>query len=429
MAETQVPSPPAPDIRCATYPVAGGPTAPHAAAGTHVDPRPVTDAPAQNPAEQQEPHVRDAAAQEPRTATSRTLEPLRQDAKSPGSAEQRMADRPLRDAETALPRRRRSRESRAESPLHLGGGSSPLALALGFAALCAIWGEFPVATKVGITNQPPMLVVGMRFTLAGLLLGAIIRARGGRVWLERGDIPIVTFISMTIVGIPATAFFLGAQYAQVSVLTLVWSVQPIFLSLLNIGNESEGQSPLTAAGMVAGFAGVTLVILGGSGVRMSGAALAAELAVAASALLYSLGFQQVRRSVATGDLLVLTAWQLFLAGVLNFVLSLIFEHRMPSQPTPETLSAFAFLVIFCSCVAYGLTNWLVRHMGTVRTGYNALLTPVITVLLAAPQLGEPITAKKLLGLALVVFGMLLVMPRTRRSRNQMAWMRADDTMT
>jgi drug/metabolite transporter (DMT)-like permease len=54
-------------------------------------------------------------------------------------------------------------------------------------------------------------------------------------------------------------------------------------------------------------------------------------------------------------------------------------------------------------------------MGTVRTGYNALLTPAITVLLAAPQLGEPITAKKLIGLVLVVAGLLLIMPRARRS--------------
>ncbi len=288
-------------------------------------------------------------------------------------------------------------------------------LALGFALLCAIWGEFPVATKVGITNQPPMLVAGLRFTLASLLMAAFLGARGTRFWLSRRDLPVVTFTSLTIIGIPAAVFFWGAQYAQVSVLNLVWSVQPLFLSLLNIGNESESQSRLTAVGMAAGFAGVTLVIVGGSGVQMTAMALVANLAVVASAFTYSLGFLQVRDRAATGDLFVLTAWQLLFAGLLNIGLSLVFEHRLPTGPAPDAVFAFAFLVVGCSCVAYWLTNWLVRHMGTVRTGYNALLTPAITVLLAAPQLGEPLTAKKLIGLVLVVAGLLLIMPRAHRS--------------
>jgi drug/metabolite transporter (DMT)-like permease len=295
------------------------------------------------------------------------------------------------------------------------GRPLPITVALAFVVLCLVWGEFPVAAKVGIEGQPPFLVAGARFTLAGLLLGLAARARGARLRLDRRQFRVVLFISLTIVGIPSAVFFWGAQYAQVSVLNLVWSVQPLILCLMNIGDASESQSLWTALGLLLGLAGVALVMAGGGMAGAGGWALAAELAVAASALVYSVGFQQIRRQATSGSVLVLTAWQLFLAGLFNLLLSLAAEHRPPVVPGWSGLSAFAFLVLGCGCLAYSLTNWLVRHLGTVRTGYNALVTPAITVLLAAPQLGEPITGPKILGLLLVIVGLALVMPRARPS--------------
>jgi drug/metabolite transporter (DMT)-like permease len=96
--------------------------------------------------------------------------------------------------------------------------------------------------------------------------------------------------------------------------------------------------------------------------------------------------------------------------------SLAAEHRFFAPPSAGNLTSFAFLVIGASCITFSLTNWLIRHLGTVRTGYNALITPALTVLLAAPQLGEPLTTLKLTGLALVLAGLVLVMPRGAWSR-------------
>ena len=41
-----------------------------------------------------------------------------------------------------------------------------LALAIAFAVLCGIWGEFPIAAKVG-TEASRLLVAAVRFLLAG----------------------------------------------------------------------------------------------------------------------------------------------------------------------------------------------------------------------------------------------------------------------
>jgi drug/metabolite transporter (DMT)-like permease len=291
---------------------------------------------------------------------------------------------------------------------------NPLVIALAFAVLCAIWGEFPIAAKVGTEGQPPFLVAGVRFILAGLLLGGVAAARGASLRLDTRYLGVLFLISTAMIGFPSAVFFIAVQHAQASVLTLTWSTAPLFISVLNIGNAREGQNLKTLCGLLAGFGGVALVIVGGGGLSFSGGALPGELAVAGSALVYAIGFQQVRAKTGSGDVLVLTSWQLMFAGVTILGLSLASEHRFFAAPSAGNLTSFAFLVIGASCITFSLTNWLIRHLGTVRTGYNSLITPALTVLLAVPQLGEPLSTLKLMGLALEVGGLVLVMPRERR---------------
>lgn len=297
--------------------------------------------------------------------------------------------------------------------LNVRVGPSAWSIAIGFAVLCIIWGEFPITAKIGTSGQPPFLVAGSRFVLAGLILGLAARLRGTSLRLDRGYLSALFLISMSMIGIPSAIFFWAVQHAQASVLTLVWCTAPLFICLINARNPGESQSWKTALGLLAGFGGVVQVVAAGSGLAMSGDALIAELAVAASALLYAVGFQQVRSRTREGDILVLTSWQLLFAGSAILLLSLLTEHRLPAAPSSANVASFVFLVLACSCITFSLTTWLIRHLGTVRTGYNELVTPAITVVVAAPQLGEPLTGHKVLGLVLMVVGLVLVMPRGR----------------
>ena len=53
-------------------------------------------------------------------------------------------------------------------------------LATALAIVYIVWGSSFVATKVMVTDEPPLVAAGFRFTLAGLLLTAFSRWRYGR---------------------------------------------------------------------------------------------------------------------------------------------------------------------------------------------------------------------------------------------------------
>src|SRR5690606_39711837 len=77
-----------------------------------------------------------------------------------------------------------------------GGGSvmtAPPRLAYAaWIAVCVIWGTTYLGIRVGLEALPPALMGGVRWTLAGLLLGVVTVARGERLpvralWPSRSE--------------------------------------------------------------------------------------------------------------------------------------------------------------------------------------------------------------------------------------------------
>ena len=92
-------------------------------------------------------------------------------------------------------------------------------MALGFAARCTIWGEFPNAAKLSIEGLPPMLVVCVRVLITGLILSTAAHLRGAGLRLDRGHLGVLFLIALSMIAIPSAAFFWAVQHAQASVLT------------------------------------------------------------------------------------------------------------------------------------------------------------------------------------------------------------------
>jgi drug/metabolite transporter (DMT)-like permease len=89
-------------------------------------------------------------------------------------------------------------------------------------------------------------------------------------------------------------------------------------------------------------------------------------------------------------------------------MSLIFERGHVINPTWITLGALFYLAIFCSCISFFLTFWLIRHIGAIRTAYGDFIIPGVTLILSFFILGEDLSPAKIGGLVLVILGVILV---------------------
>ncbi|WP_201369931.1 DMT family transporter [Ktedonobacter robiniae] len=290
---------------------------------------------------------------------------------------------------------------------------------LGFGAMVLVWGSFPVAAKIGTEHVPPLLFSAVRFLLAFLLLLLVARWRRESLWITRTQHLRIFLTSLFMVGIPAAIFFASIPYAPAGALTLMWATAPLFVSLFNFRGAGEARGWRLPVSLLIGIAGILLVLLGRvpflpnqgasiPGFAMSGPALIAELVVLVSAAVYGFGMLLAKRYSADVPVLVMTAWQVFYSGVVILLASLIFEHGGPFAPTWSTLEALLYLVVFCSCISFFLTFWLIRRIGAIRTAYSDFIIPGVTLLLSYWLLGEELSPAKLGGFLLVMLGCALV---------------------
>lgn len=290
---------------------------------------------------------------------------------------------------------------------------------LGFGAMVLVWGSFPVAAKIGTEHVPPLLFSAVRFLLAFVILFLIACWRRESLRITRTQHLRIFLTSLFMVGIPAAIFFASIPYAPAGALTLMWATAPLFVSLFNFRGAGEARGWRLSVSLLIGIAGILLVLVGripflpnqGAATlsfAMSGPALIAELMVLASAAVYGFGMLLAKRYSTEVPVLVMTAWQVFYSGVVILLASLVFEHGSSFSPSWTTLEALLYLVIFCSCISFFLTFWLIRRIGAIRTAYSDFIIPSVTLLLSYWLLGEELSPAKLGGFLLVMLGCALV---------------------
>src|SRR5215204_4124944 len=125
-------------------------------------------------------------------------------------------------------------------------------------------GTNPGAVKVAVSEVPPLPFVAMRFTLAGLLLLAVMLLLG----LDRpGRRDMVSMVGVGLVGVGANnmAFTLGVSMTTASETALIYAAVPIWGILLGLALGLERPTRWGVVGVALAFLGVGIVVYGGLG--------------------------------------------------------------------------------------------------------------------------------------------------------------------
>lgn len=297
--------------------------------------------------------------------------------------------------------------------------NASLLILFNYIAMVLIWGSFPVAAKIGVEHAPPLLLSGVRFSLAFAIMAPLAILQRNKLLIPRRQHVQIFLISLLMVAIPSSIFFISALYAPVGVLTIMWSVTPIFTALFTMREAGEVHGWKLIVSLALGLSGVLIVLLGhipflpgstgGSQLFSAGGpAVIAELAVLGSAVIYGFGIRMAKHSNPEVPVMVLTTWQLFYCGIFLLAMAFLFERGYVFHPTLTTFGALFYLAIFCSCISFFLMFWLIRRIGAIRTAYADFIIPGVTLLLSYFLLDESLTLTKIIGLALVILGVILV---------------------
>lgn len=262
-----------------------------------------------------------------------------------------------------------------------------------------LWGGVLTLAKPLVGQLPPILLMALSYTLAGLVLFPV----APRLKTRPRHLLV---ISLTAGTIQAAMLLSGLKLLPASMAMLILQLQIPFAAVLSWLVGRDKPSLRNWIGMVLVLVGIAIVIgrPGGDG------QLAGVLLVGFSGVFWASG--QVGIAVWSRDSgLAVYAGLLRYAAPQLWVTSLFFEGN-PLQ-TLHTISAESWIAIlvlaFLGCVLpYALWYRLLMRYRVDEVMPFSVLMPVVGVILSIVELGEPVTTGLIVGGGILTLGLAII---------------------
>jgi drug/metabolite transporter (DMT)-like permease len=291
------------------------------------------------------------------------------------------------------------------------GGSPNMRIAAGLAAIYLIWGSTYLVIVFAIQTLPPLVMAGMRVTIAGTVLYAWSRLRGA---------PRPALIQWRDAAIMGGCLLLGGnggvswaeQYVPSGLVALLIATTPMWIVLLD-WIRPGGMKPTRsiALGIGLGIVGVALLI-GPSRLADGSALHPAGVAVAImSALSWSIGSLYLRRAKLPPVPLQSNGMQMLMGAVLLFLAAGVtgeWGQLHVEAISARSLLAVGYLAALGSIVAFSIYLWLLRATRPALASTYAYVNPMIAMFLGWALIGEPLTWHTVLAAAIIIAAVVLI---------------------
>jgi drug/metabolite transporter (DMT)-like permease len=289
------------------------------------------------------------------------------------------------------------------------GKGDPVAY-LAFVIVCIIWGTTYFAITVALETVPVLLLAGLRWMFAGVVLSGLMVVTGRglprpALW---GPLLLLGFL-MNVVG---NGFVVYAQQYVASGLTAVLiATTPFWAALVErLLPDGERFSRRALTGLALGFAGIVILVWpemtnGGAGGR---AFIGGVIAIQLACVGWVLGTSYARRHELGDNPFRSTALQMVFSGTMLLTAATINGDWPHLSFTPRTIVAMLYLSIAGSLVAYSAYIYAIQHLPLSLVSLYTYINPMIAVTLGTLLLAEPLSTRIGISAALVLLGTWIV---------------------
>jgi drug/metabolite transporter (DMT)-like permease len=216
---------------------------------------------------------------------------------------------------------------------------------------------------------------------------------------------------------PFAIFPIGQQYVASGVAGIVNALTPVAVVIVShLWPGGERATPLKAAGVLAGFAGIVLLTLpamaSGEDSRLFG-----TLVLILAPVSFAIAMNWVRRLGGIHPT-VLVTWAFGFGAALLLPLVLALEG-VPRIATPGGWAAVAVIGPVLTGLTFAMAFAIMARAGATKTSTVTFIAPVSALVIAKLVLDEDLTALHFAGMAAIFAGLFLIDGRLfRRSARE-----------
>jgi drug/metabolite transporter (DMT)-like permease len=293
-------------------------------------------------------------------------------------------------------------------------------IAVALLIVYVVWGSTYLAIAVADRTLPPLLMLAVRFALAGGLLyawsawrGDVRRARPGRrEWVA------AAVVGGLLLFVDTGGIAWAEQRVASGQTALLVAAVPLFAALLDRTFFGIRLSLGALAGIATGLLGVALLVGQSAHVDPVGAAVIIGVAFA-----WAAGSAYARVAPLPAAPFLSAAMQMLCAAAFLAVAGVAMGELgrvHPAAITAGSVAAFGFLVVFGSIVAFTAYGWLLRSgASSVLVSTYAYVNPAVAVLLGWLFVGETVAGRELAAGAVILASVgVLVLARAPDGREE-----------
>ncbi|NUO74107.1 MAG: DMT family transporter [Frateuria sp.] len=269
-------------------------------------------------------------------------------------------------------------------------------------SLGALWGGSFLFMRMGAGAFGALPLAGLRAIGAALCFLPLLASRK-RLAEWRAHWRPIAVVGVTNSALPFLLFTFATRSLPAGLASIIDGMTPMFAALVGWLWLGQRLDAWRGAGLVAGFAGI--VWLAEGSLALGPGAGLALLACVAATVLYGYVVHYTHLRLAGVTPLVVTVGSHMVAALVLLPTTLL---AWPTQPPPlQAWLAAAGLAVLCTALAYVLFFWVLARVGAVRIMVIPYLIPAFGVLWGALLLHEPVTARMLVGCAVILLGTAL----------------------
>ncbi|MEA2452330.1 MAG: hypothetical protein QOG04_1040 [Actinomycetota bacterium] len=283
-----------------------------------------------------------------------------------------------------------------------------------------IWGSTYLAIRVSVETLPPLLAMGVRFLIAGLIVYTVLLIKRGRAGVR---ITPKQLISCAVVG---TCLFLFANgMVAVSELELPSSLAALIIASVPLWViilrrfAGDRVSLGTLVGVAVGFSGVAILVMPGN--RPTGIPTWSIALILFASAAWALGSFLSTRMSLPKDLFLSSAYQMMGGGIALVIGGLIrgeASHFDASSWSAASLWGFFYLITMGSLVGFTAYAWLLQNAPISKVATYAYVNPVVAIFLGWLILSEEVSSTTIVGALVIVISVAFIVRKESKPRAQ-----------
>jgi drug/metabolite transporter (DMT)-like permease len=282
----------------------------------------------------------------------------------------------------------------------------PARVVIGYIVLVLIWGTTWAAIKIGVADVPPFVFALERGVAVSVLLTALALVLRQRFPTRRPELVAAAVVGIFNTGTSWALIFWSEQYVPSGIVSVFGSTAPIWTAFLaHFLVRGDRLSAMKLVGLALGLGG-TAVLVGAPGTGEGTSVLVATVLLALMPISWAVAAILSSRTLKNSAPIATVAVGTWVGSAVLAPFAFT-ELSTPAHWTGASGIAFAYLVLFGSCVGLVLNLWLYRKLRPTTTSLTQILIPAQAILIGTFALGEPVTVRMLGGAALVVVAVLL----------------------